>query len=340
MSIKSSIESAASSASSTVSAASARVRKLTVRNAAISLAFVAAFTAIWTKSGAPMWGYEQLIFSLSIGIAAMLFEYDAAKQAANAWFDRSPGTVAMYGVVWLAAFSYAAVNWMGVAAEGESAKTNVVKASHTSYVDSRTNVDSQRKRVTAEEASLAQLKAMSWQELPKVSGKPISSPEAAKAIMNAAKDGSTRHTQAKVAFADLTERRQWQVKVEDAEKQLAIARTELASALATAGSTKAVTSDVRADLKFLTKYAGMSQDSAEDFSGYIKIAVLSAFISLGAVLGIYEQRKNEKRAPWFNGRGFIARMRRAWDGTDHTVNNYHTVMPVRTADGWGVAKLA
>lgn len=329
MSIKSSLGSAASSASSTVSAASARVRKITVRNAAISLAFVAAFTAIWTKSGAPMWGYEQLVFSLAIGIAAMLFEYDAAKQAANAWFDRSPGTVAMYGIVWLAAFSYAAVNWMGVAAEGESAKSNIVKASFTTYADSRTNVEAQRKRVNAEESSIAQLKAMSWQELPKVAGKPISSPEAAKAIMDAAKEGSNRHTQAKVAFADLTERRQWQEKIDTAEKQLAKARTELANALTVAGSTKAVTSDVRADLKFLTKYAGMSQDSAEDFSGYIKIAVLSAFISLGAVLGIYEQRKGEQRKPWFNGRGMIARIRRAWDGTDHTiVNNYSTTHSV------------
>lgn len=281
---------------------------------AIRLSLFAAVIAIWVKSGGPTSGYEQILFALSIGMAALTFEYIAAKKAANGWIDRSPGALFGWGLIWAGAFLYSANNWLGVAAEGESAKATAQKAAFVSYDDGRQALEAARARVKSEEASLAQLKAMTWQELPKIKGKPVMSADAAKAIMEASKEGTGTHTQAKAAFADLTERAAWQTKVEKAEAQLADARAKLAEAASKVSTTKVTTSTQRADLRVFVKYAKMDEETAEDVQSWLKIGVISLFVSLAAIMGVFESRQNEPRRPWFRWRTAIATVRSAWDG--------------------------
>lgn len=281
---------------------------------AIRLSLFAAIIAIWVKSGGPVTGFEQILFALSIGMAALTFEYIAAKKMANGWIDRNPGALIGWGVIWAGAFLYSANNWLGVAAEGESAKATAQKAAYMAHDDGRQALDAARARVKSEEASLAQLKAMTWQELPKIKGKPVMSADAAKAIMEASKEGTGTHTQAKAAFADLTERANWQAKVERAEAQLADARSKLAESMSKASTTKVATSTQRADLRVYIKYAKLDEETAEDVQSWLKIGVISLFVSLAAIMTVFESRQNEPRRPWFRWRTAIASVRNAWDG--------------------------
>jgi hypothetical protein len=302
----------------------------------LRLALFAAFCFMLKKAGKPADG-EELSYAaaLALGLAALIFEYIAAKRVAHGWFSRSPGALLGWGLIWVGAFAYSANNWIGAAGEREASKGNIQKAAFVSYTDTRTAVDAARERVASESASLKQLKAMTWQELPKVAGKPIASPDAAKTIMDGAKEGSTRWTQAKAAFEDLTERAKWQQKVEKAESQLAEARRQLSDTEAKAGSVKTVSNDTREDLRWYVKYGHMSAETAQDVQSFMTVGVTSLFVSLFALLHVAEAYRGKQLPPWFNWRGLIVRTRRLWDGTDHTVvvNNMHSAHVIRTANG-------
>lgn len=300
----------------------------------LRLALFAAFCFMLKKSGKPVDG-EELSYAaaLALGLAALIFEYIAAKRVAHGWFTRSPGALLGWGLIWVGAFAYSANNWIGAAGEREASKGNIQKAAFVSYTDTRNAVDAARDRVASEAASLKQLKTMTWQELPKIGGKPVSSPDAAKTIMDAAKEGSTRWTQAKAAFEDLTERAKWQAKVEKAEAQLAEARTALASVEAKAGNVKTVSNDGRDDIRWYVKYAHMSEETAQDFQSFMTVGVTSLFVSLFALLHVAEAYRGKNLPPWINWRGMLTRARKLWDGTDHTEHHYHTLHMTMTADG-------
>jgi hypothetical protein len=176
---------------------------------------------------------------------------------------------------------------------------------------------------------------MTWQELPKVAGKPVMSVGAAEELLEAAKEGSTRWTQAKVALADLKERAKWQERVDQAEKQLADARLKLVAAKSAAASVKTVSNDTREDLRWYVKYGHIDNETAQDIQSFLKVGVVSLFVSLFAILHVAEMYRGKELPPWINWRGWITRTRRLWDGTDHTVvhNNVYSTHVVRTNNG-------
>lgn len=299
------------------------------------LSLVAAACYMLAKSGVPTTGHEMIIAGLALGAAALVFEYVGAKNMARGWFDRRPAALLGWGLLWLGAFAYSANNWLGAASDGEAGKANIQKAAFVSYDDGRKDLAAARDRVAADESTLKQLKAMSWQELPKIAGKPVASAEAAKVIMDAAKEGSTRHTQAAAAFADLKQREKWAADIKRAEAQLDASRAVLKSAGEKAAATKVTTNEDRTDLHFYKAYLGMNDRTAQDLQAVLKIGVVSLFVSLFAWLHVAEDYKGKPRLPWFNWRGMITRARRLWDGTDHTQHHYHmkTMAMVRGADG-------
>lgn len=283
-------------------------------------AMVAAVVFMVMKSGMPLTGYEAMAAGLALGAAALIFEYVGAKNMAVSWFERSPGALFGWGLLWLGAFVFSANNWLGAASDTEAGKAMVQKAAFVSYDDGRKDLEAARKRVKADEDTLEKLKAMTWQPLPKVNGKDIASAEAAKVIMESTREGSTRHTQASIAYADLKQREKWSADIKAAEKQLAEGRDQLRAAQAKASATKVASSEDRSDLRFYTKYASMTPEAAGDFQSFIRIGAVSLFISLFAWLHIRDDYKGKPRRPWisFNVLGLIARIRKAWDGTDHT----------------------
>lgn len=298
-------------------------------------AMLAAATFMYMKSGAPLTGFEVVIAALALGIAALIFEYVGAKNMAVSWFERSPGAVFGWSLLWAGAFLFSANNWVGAASDAEAGKATVQKAAYVSYDDSRKSLDVERQRVAAEVKSVADLEAMTWQALPKVGSTAIASSGAAKAILDAAKPGTNRHLQATRAYEDLKARERWGDDLRKARAQLASAREALKSAQDKAEHTKVTSSEDRTDLRMLMKYAGMSADTAGDFQSAIRIAAVSLFISLFAWLHIREAYKGKPRQPWFNWRGAITRARKLWDGTDHTVvnNHYLSTHTIRTDAG-------
>jgi len=283
------------------------------------LSLVAAACYMFMKSGAPTTGYEAIIAGLALGAAALVFEYVGASNMARSWFERRPAALLGWALLWIGAFVYSANNWLGAASDTEAGKANMQKAAYVSYDDGRKDLTAARDRVAADESTLKQLKAMSWQELPKIAGKPVASAEAARVIMDAAREGSTRHTQAAAAFADLKQREKWGEDIKRAEAQLEISRAALQAAGAKAAATKVTTTEDRTDLHFYKAYFGMSDRTAQDMQAALKIGVVSLFISLFAWLHIGAEYAGKPRQPWFNWRAWIARGRRAWDGTE--VNN-------------------
>lgn len=281
---------------------------------AIRLSLFAAAIAIWVKSGGPVTGYEQILFALAIGMAALVFEYIGAKKMTNAYFDRSLAGLVGWALIWAGAFLYSSNNWLGVAAEGENAKATAQKASFVSYQDSRTDLDSARARLKAAEATVAEIKAMTWQAMPKVGKDTVMSVDAAQVIIDASKEGTKRWQEATRAKADLAERAKWQGKLETAEREVAAARGDMQDKAKVASTTKATTSDARADLRVYVKYLHMTQETAEDVQSWLKIGVISLFVTLAAVMGVIEQRKDEPRRPWIRWRTALAHVRSAWDG--------------------------
>ncbi len=301
----------------------------------LRLALVAAFCFMWMRSGAPTFGFEQVLAGLALGMAALVFEYIAAKKATLGWINRSPVALIGWGIVWAAAFAYAGNNWLGSASDGEAQKANVQKAAFVSYDDSRKDLSSAREREEQDRKSLHQLESMTWQPMPKIGNQTVMSAAAAKAIMEAAREGSSRYRQAEVAFLDLTERAKWQKNVETAKVQHKASLAALKDAETKASNTKVTTSESRTDLRFYVKYAGFSDDVAQDIQALLKIAVVSAFVTFSAVLATLDANKDVPRKPWINWRGWITRARRLWDGTDHTVvvNRMHSTHVIRTDKG-------
>lgn len=284
---------------------------------AIRLSLLAAVVAILVKSGLIDKEHgrsAQIVFALSIGMAALVFEYISAKKMTHGWIDRSLAGLVGWGLIWAGAFAYSCNNWLGVAAEGESAKATAQKAAYVAFTDTRSDLDAARKRVQEDEATVKQIKAMTWQEMPKVKGKAVMSVDAARTLMDNAKEGSTQYTQAKTALEDLTERAKWADKLEKAEARLEEGRKQLTAARSTASSATATTSDQRADLRVYIKYLKMDAETAEDVQSWLKIGVISLFVSLSAILGVLEARSNEPRRPWIRWRSALANVRNAWDG--------------------------
>lgn len=281
---------------------------------AIRLSLFAAGIAIWVKAGGPVTGYEPVLFALSIGFAALMFEYQAAKKMTHGWFDRAPAAILGWGLIWAGAFLYSCNNWLGAAAEGESAKATAQKASYVSYQDTRSDLTAARERLKAAEATVAEIKAMTWQAMPKVGKDPVMSIEAAQNIIENSKEGSKRWNEATRAKADLEERARWSKKLEAAEAEVKAARSERDARTATASTVKATTSDTRADLRVFTKYLKMDAETAEDVQSWLKIGVISLFVTLAAIMGVIEARKDQPRKPWLRWRTALASVRNAWDG--------------------------
>lgn len=280
---------------------------------AIRLSLFAAGIAIWVKSGGPVTGYEPVLFALAIGFAALMFEYQAAKKMTNGWFDRAPAAVLGWGLIWAGAFTYSCNNWLGAAAEGESAKATAQKAAFVQFGDVRSDLAAAKKELDRLEERMKLA--------------PTRNAEAAEAaIQNAkanrfwtitsgcmqTKGAQTREFCSGYASAVADKAMATEMLVVREDHKAAKARYEQAKAAAAA--TKATASATRSDLRIFIKYMHMDAETAEDVQSWLKIGVISLFVTLAAIMGVIEDRKNTPRQPWFRWRSALANMRAAWDG--------------------------
>ena len=272
---------------------------------------------------------------LLLGLGAIIAELMGVHRAVIAWHGAHKGQTIAWSMVWLIGFGFSVYNAIGSAAESQVKRANLQKAALVSYQDARTGVDDARTRVSADEKSLADLKAMTWQELPKVAGRPVMSADAAGALIKSY-EGNARfwdltkgcadaqgpqarkfckeHGEAKAAKADLEERARWQQKVELAEQQLATSRAVLKDAQSKNDHTAVQTSDVTPFVGLVSYVSGAEPEKVQWIETFQTSLTNMLLVSLAGLVMALIAIQSLERTPWFNIKGAMARIRRVLFG--------------------------
>lgn len=272
---------------------------------AIGLVFMAGVMTILHKAGVPVPHYA-VVFGVSLGIAALLYEMNAATYALrNFWKGRLVGT-AGWAFVWTVAFLYSMNQWIGAASETEGAKSNMHKAAYLQSVDTRAELGAAKRDLDRIEGRL------SWMDTA-VNGKAVRAIDAAQADLDNAQahrfwkatDGckETKGPQTRAFCSDVAS---WKAeKALAAERdtlraELVSAKSAYATAQKTASETRTEVSEARNDLVILTKFAGMTEDDARTLQALGSILAISIFLSVATMLKELEHlRETQRRAPMF-----------------------------------------
>lgn len=279
-----------------------------------------------------------------LGLAVVGFHVSGAKKLCKSWYERRP--VALLG--WLLVIGFCAA-WEGnsqltIASQNQG---NLSTIQRTAFVKSETaeqEVNRIAGQLRAKEGEAA------WKTDPGPIGAIQSKIEAAKsdrrfeATSNCAadikgkslRDFCNGYRQA-VADKAMAERRLvLDEEIKALNQQLAdarLARTK-GPALASAG---------RMDFSALKKLTSMSDEDLEIGQSVMLWLMMSALLTIAGILVKSEEYEGKPRKPWFtfSTARLAARIRKAWDGTDHTVVNNYMATAVRQNDGtWGLAKVA
>lgn len=300
---------------------------------ALRLVFFAGVITILKKAGLSIPEY-MVLFGVALGLAALLYEMSASRAAVRAWWEGRPGAMLWSGVIWAVAFGFSVNNWIGAASEGQAEKTNVHKAAFSLTQDTR-------KAVTDLEKEVARLEAKyDW-------SKSLDAPESYAARIKAAEDDAAFEATRKGCKSKCIAKQQLaaSLKAERANamdraltmEEIKIAKGKLDEARHVAATTKVETSEGRSDLLILTKYAGMTEESAQVFNGLFSIIVVSIFLSFGSMRAEMEDLRRSgarrhsnlgiKIKRWF-ARVFLGR-----EPNDVKVIENHTTID-RTDDSW------
>lgn len=295
--------------------------------------FAGAITIVKKNASDDLYSYA-MWFGIALGVAALLYEMSASKSMVRAWWEGRPGAMIWSGAIWAVAFGFSINNWMGAASENQAEKTNLHKAAYVQAIDVR-------KAVTDLEKELARLEAKhDWT-------KTVDAPDAyddrikaaeADAQYEATRKGCRSKCIAKQQLAaNLKAERAIAIDRATTAEEIKAAKSRLDQARATAASTRTEVSENRNDLIILTKYAGMSEESAQIFNGLFSIIVVSILLSFGSMRDELETlRKTSDRTRsdlalkfkrWFT-RVFFGR-----DPKDVRIIQSHTTID-RTDDSW------
>jgi len=272
---------------------------------------------------------------MMLGLGAIIAELMGVHRAVIAWHGAHKGQTIAWSMVWLIGFGFSVYNAIGSAAESQVKRANLQKAALVSYQDVRAGVDDARKRVSADEKSLADLKAMTWQEMPKVAGRPVMSANAAGALIKSY-EGNARfwdltkgctdaqgpqarkfckeHGEAKAAKADLEERARWQQKVELAEQQLATSRTVLKDAQSKNDHTAVQTFDVTPFVGLVSDVSGAEPEKVQWIETFQTSLTNMLLVSLAGLVMALMAIQGRERTPWFDLKKTMWKLRRALFG--------------------------
>lgn len=291
---------------------------------AVRLAMAAGILAIYMKSGADEGWTLPVIFSLCIGIAGLMFEASSAKNVMRSFWEGRAGGMMIWSCLWLCALSYSGFQWISVAAENESGKTNLHQAALFKSQDARESVELAAKKVMEARQKSENLRKAAWEAIPVVDGVQILSASQAEALMQKYQantrfwnltDGckSTKGPQtrkycdsfnsAKAARDSALTRQTTAEDYKASESDVKAAENELAKARSLAANTKVETSKERADLRILASFFGWEGDKAdekaEQLTSVFKIVAVSIFVSLGSMMIELERlRSTSKPFGW------------------------------------------
>ena len=295
--------------------------------------FAGAITIVKKNATDDVWSYA-MWFGIALGVAALLYEMSASKSMVRAWWEGRPGAMIWSGAIWAVAFGFSINNWMGAASENQAEKTNLHKAASVQAIDVR-------KAVTDLEKELARLEAKhDWT-------KTVDAPDAyddrikaaeADAQYEATRKGCRSKCIAKQQLAaNLKAERAIAIDRATTAEEIKAVKSRLDTARATAASTRTEVSENRNDLIILTKYAGMTEESAQIFNGLFSIVVVSILLSFGSMRDELEHLRrtsNRQRSNiGLNIRRWFARVFFGREPKSVKVVENHTVVN-RTDDKW------
>jgi hypothetical protein len=241
-------------------------------------------------------------FGIALGIAALLYEATASRDAVRAWWNGRAGSMLAAGAIWFCAFAFSVNNWIGAASENQVEKSNLHKAAlmETKAVtgnlaDAEAKLD--RLRKSREELSLQPVREG------QSNTKPFGTPQQAAAAVASAKvhkwftgvtEGCTktvgpqtrafcdRYRSAEAEVARWGEISKLEIAIGDAEADVKRARFEVSNA-------NLETSEERGDLVLLTKWGGLAEADAATLNGLFAIVVVSIFLSFGSMRAEIEE---------------------------------------------------
>jgi len=263
---------------------------------ALYLVLFAGVITIIKKNATPDYFSYAMWFGIALGLAALLYEMTASRGIVRAYWEGRAGAMLWCGMIWAVAFGFSVNNWMGAASENQAEKTNLHKAAFSATVDTRAALKD------AEE-TLARLKGkFDW-------SKSLDAPESYDARIEAAEaDAAYESTRGgckskciakQQLAASLKAERANAIDRAATAEEIKIAERKVEAARAVASNTKVEVSDKRNDLLVLTRYAGMTEESAQIFNGLFSIMVVSILLSFGSMFAEVEQlRKSTERRPF------------------------------------------
>lgn len=291
---------------------------------ALRLVFFAGVITILKKAGLEIPNY-MVAFGVAVGLAALLYEMSASRAAVRAWWEGRIGAMAWSAAIWVVAFGFSMNQWVGAAAEGQAEKTNVHKAAFMQSEDVRKAVKDLEAQLDIKTKSIDWAKTL---EAPDAYDAKIKAAEA-DAAYEATRNGCKSRCIAKQQLAaSLKADRQNAINRMATQEEIKGLQSRLDDARKVAAGTRVETSEARNDLLILTKYAGMTEESAQIFNGLLSIIVVSIFLSFGSMRHeVEELRKLGPRKPsdlfmrmkrWFC-RAFLGRNPKHY--TEGTTNN-------------------
>lgn len=270
---------------------------------ALYLVLFAGIITIVKKNATPDLLSYSMWFGIALGLAALMYEMTASRGIVRAYWEGRLGAMLWCGAIWAVAFGFSVNNWMGAASENQAEKTNLHKAAYSATVDTRAALKD------AEE-TLARLKGkFDW-------SKSLDAPESYDARIEAAEADAAFEATRKGCKSKCIAKQQLaaSLKAERANaidraataEEIKIAERKVEEARKVASTTKVEVSENRNDLLVLTRYAGMTEESAQIFNGLFSIMVVSILLSFGSMFAEIEAlRKTTHRRPF----GFWQRIR-------------------------------
>jgi hypothetical protein len=272
-----------------------------------------------------------------LGLAVVGFHVSGAKKLCKSWFERRP--VALLG--WLLVVVFCAA-W-----EGNSQLTiasanpgNLSTIPRTAFVKSET-AEHEVNRIAGQ--LLAKQNEAAWKTDVGPIGAIQAKIDAAKADRRfEATNGCTVDIKGKKLTEFCNGYRQ-----ATADKAMAARRMvldeeinglndKLAAARASRTSGPALASAARSDFGALKKLTSMTEEDLEIGQSVMLWLMMSALLTIAGILVTSEEFEGKPRKPWFTFSiaRLAASIRKAWDGTDHTVFVYRTRTMVRNGDTW------
>lgn len=277
----------------------------------------------------------QAIYIL-LGLAVVGFHVSGAKKLCKSWFERRP--VALLGWALVVAFCAA---WEGNSqlTIGSANQGNLTTIANTAFVKSETAADEVNRLA-------AQLRAKESEAAWKTDVGPLGTIQAkldgAKAHRywdlseqcQAPKGNQTRAHCA--AYRQLLADKAMSERREVLSTEIAAISADLAKARKARTAGPALASATRSDFGALMKLTGMNAEELEIGQSVMLWLMMSALLTIAGILVKSEDYEGKPRKPWFTFSfvKLMARIRKAWDGTDHTTYVDRTAHLVRTDKGW------